>query len=71
MLEVVYGQTRKHVIASKVVDVLNQASVTGTLYIAYPVLATADDRIDVDALLVGPAYGLIAFMFADSVPNSG
>jgi len=71
MLEVVYGQTRKHVIASRVVDVLNQAGVAGTLYIAYPVLATADDRIDVDALLVGPEHGLIAFMFADLVPNGG
>ena len=68
MLEVVYGQTRKHLIASRVVDVLNQADSTGTLYIGYPVLATADDRIDVDALLVSQDHGLIAFMFAGSTP---
>ena len=42
----------------------------GTIYLGYPVLATADQRVEVDALLVSRAHGLVAFLFADDIPTT-
>lgn len=35
--------------------------ITGTLYLGYPVLSTADAKVFVDALLVSRSHGLVAF----------
>jgi superfamily I DNA and RNA helicase len=40
---------------------LGRLDVSGTVYLGYPVLATADDRVEIDALLVSPRHGLLAF----------
>jgi len=42
----------------------------GTVYLGYPVLATADVRVVVDALLVSRAHGLVAFLLAGSLPQN-
>ena len=34
----------------------------------YSVLATADERVEVDALLVSRDHGLVAFLLPDTVP---
>lgn len=70
MLEVVYGQTKKHTVASQLNNALQSVGLTGTLYIGYPVLASADETIAVDALVVSREHGLIVFLFGDAPPKS-
>jgi superfamily I DNA and RNA helicase len=69
MFDVVYGQTKKKLIADKLVGVVEPMGLHGTLYIGYPVIASADEPITVDALLVSREYGLIAFAFETSLPG--
>ncbi len=69
-LEVVYGESRNRTIARALVAQLEQAVGDGTVYLGYPVLATADERVEVDALLVSRDHGLVAFLLADSLPDS-
>ena len=68
-LEVVYGESRNRTIAQALVEQLQPVVGEGTVYLGYPVLATADERVEVDALLVCRAHGLVAFLLADSVPT--
>jgi superfamily I DNA and RNA helicase len=49
---------------------LSQGIHRGTLYLGYPVLATADEKVVVDALLVSPDHGLVAFLIAESLPDT-
>jgi superfamily I DNA and RNA helicase len=41
----------------------------GTIYLGYPVLATADERVEVDGLLISRDHGLVGFLIADTVPE--
>jgi len=68
MFEVVYGQTKKKLIADKLVGVVEPLGLHGTLYIGYPVIASADDPITIDALLVSKEHGVVAFAFETSLP---
>lgn len=68
MLEVTHGQTRNQVAADELVALLIDSGLEGSLYIGYPIVATADDFITVDALLVTQAHGLVAFVFSDQPP---
>lgn len=70
-LEVVYGESRNRAIAHALVGQLQPVVEEGTVYLGYPVLATADERVEVDALLVSQSHGLAAFLLADSLPSSG
>ncbi|MCR4287603.1 MAG: hypothetical protein NUW09_06290 [Deltaproteobacteria bacterium] len=70
MLEIVYGQTKKFLIAQQLVDAFSATSLNGTLYIGYPVLSSVDEKIEVDALLVSQEHGLIAFQFGDGPPRT-
>lgn len=69
-LEVVQGESRDRTSGRALADYLRSHVDRGTLYLGYPVLATADDRVDVDALLVGQEHGLVAFHLASDVPSS-
>ena len=66
MLEITYGRTNNPVAINPFVNALNQSQMDGSLYIGYPILATADESVMVDALLVSREHGLIAFLFADA-----
>lgn len=68
-LEVVHGETRDRVVARQLVDAVAAAGTTGTIYLGYPVLASADNPVRVDALLISPEQGLVAFLFGDEVPE--
>ncbi|RBL82505.1 hypothetical protein DDE05_37030 [Streptomyces cavourensis] len=68
-LEVVYGESRDRSTASKLAEKLREVVSDGTVYLGYPVLATADDRVEVDALLVSKGYGLVAFLLEDTIPR--
>lgn len=69
-LDVVHGQPDNRVAAQQLADLAGTLIEDGTIYLGYPVLATADDRVEVDALLVSQEHGLIAFRFADAIPSS-
>lgn len=68
MLDIVFGQTTKSIVARNLGAELQRFVQDGTFYIGYPVLSTADEKIEIDGLLTTPKHGLVAFIFADSVP---
>ncbi|MET3963094.1 superfamily I DNA and RNA helicase [Marmoricola sp. OAE513] len=69
-LEIVYGESRNRPAAQALAEALKNSVESGTVYLGYPVLATADERVEVDALLVSQAHGLVAFLIADDLPSS-
>ena len=69
MLEITYGQSRRLEGAQQLVGAL--AGESGSLYLGYPVLATTEEPITVDALLVSEAHGLWAFVVHDDAPGYG
>lgn len=69
-LEIVHGQPENLQAARQLADLLERVLDEGTIYLGYPVLATADDRVEIDALLVSQLRGLIAFRFADALPET-
>jgi superfamily I DNA and RNA helicase len=69
-LDVVYGSSRNPAAAKALAHQLRSVVDEGTVYLGYPVLATADERVEVDALLVSRAHGLVAFLIA-GVPARG
>jgi superfamily I DNA and RNA helicase len=69
-LEVIYGASRNRGVARALAGKLATVVDEGTIYLGYPVLATADENVDVDALLVSRQHGLVAFLIADDVPAS-
>src|ERR1700689_3850847 len=68
MLQVVYGHTKNKLVADRLVAALQPLDLEGTLYIGYPVLASADEPVSIDALLVARQRGLVAFIFVTAVP---
>lgn len=69
MLEITYGETKNGAVAADLVEVLREMNLDGTLYLGYPILATADDSVTADALLVSAQHGLVAFHFARIPPT--
>lgn len=70
MLEIIYGETKNRTIAAQLVEVLKRMDLKGSLYLGYPILATADESITADALLVSTQHGLVAFHFASIPPTT-
>ena len=70
MLEITRGQTQKLVVTTQLIDTLNSMSLRGSLYIGFPIIATADVSINVAALLVTEQRGVTAFIFPDNLPDS-
>jgi superfamily I DNA and RNA helicase len=68
MFEVVYGQTKKKFIADRLVNAVEPLNLHGTLYIGYPVIASADEPFTVDGLLVSKEHGVVAFALEPSLP---
>lgn len=69
-LQIIYGESRKRAPAEVLANQLREVIDDGTVYLGYPVLATPDQRVEVDALLVGQSHGLVAFLLADALPES-
>jgi superfamily I DNA and RNA helicase len=69
MLEKVYGKSKNPAVTSQLEELLDNLDLTGTLYIGYPILASADESIFVEALLVTLEHGLIVFSLAKSSSN--
>lgn len=69
-LEVIHGEPRNRALAIELAKALTSVVSEGTVYLGYPVLATADDRVFVDALLVSHEHGLVAFQIAEGLPST-
>lgn len=75
MLDIVFGKKTNPPAVTALVDVLRDASLTGTLYIGYPVFGGDDATSVTDALLTCDEHGVVIFdltsvMEADAVPGS-
>ena len=69
-LEIVHGSSRQNpALLVQMADAMKEAGVKGTFYTGYPVMASADSSMTVDALLVSKEPGLIAFHFSSSTEN--
>lgn len=62
-IEIVWGKVSNRLAVDGLVSALNNLSVDGTLYIGYPILASADSSVTIEALLVSQTPGLIVFHF--------
>jgi hypothetical protein len=60
-LETIVGDAQNLAASQALRRELEAVRATGTLYLGYPVLRTADEKVFVDALLVSPSHGLWAF----------
>ncbi|MEV7618922.1 ATP-binding domain-containing protein [Microbacterium sp. NPDC089321] len=69
-LEVIRGESKNRGPSEALADRLALLGLNGDLYLGYPVLSTSDDRVRVDALLVSPEHGLIAFQIAPHSPGT-
>lgn len=69
-VDVVYGETINQVAAMSLAELLESVIGDGTIYIGYPVLPSADELVVVDALVVSPQCGLVAFIIANGVPEN-
>ncbi|HTR89521.1 MAG TPA: ATP-binding domain-containing protein [Solirubrobacteraceae bacterium] len=69
-LEIIQGESRNRPAARSLADALRQIGISGTVYLGYPVIATADERVEIDALLVSSEHGVVAFLIADAAPES-
>lgn len=59
MLDIVVGQTKNVFAQRQLVATLRQANLTGTLYTGYPIIASADEMIVIDAMLTCREHGLV------------
>lgn len=60
-LEIVHGEPRDIISTKKLIESLSGLSLHGTVYIGYPILASADETMTVDALLIDKNMGLVIF----------
>lgn len=68
--EVVYGSSQRNPNVLKgIAEVIRQAQIKGTFYIGYPVMASSDSSLTVDALLVSQTPGLVAFHLVEQDQN--
>lgn len=69
-LEVIHGESRERALGVRLADQLSTFVSDGTVYLGYPVLATADVQVRVDALLVAEQHGLVAFQMSAQRPTT-
>ena len=73
MLEIVRGRNERNRLAQEALTrVIKDADLTGTLYFGYPIIATADQMVTIDALLTCREHGIVAVKFYgdDEGPNA-
>lgn len=69
-LEVIRGASRGNLLPIKnLIDSLTALKISGTLYIGYPVLSSADNNEVIDALLISKSIGLLAFNFPNTLQS--
>ena len=60
-MDIVFGENSSELEVDLLREALQDMDISGTLYLGYPVLSTADAKVFVDALLVSASHGLVAF----------
>jgi superfamily I DNA and RNA helicase len=63
MVEVIVGEKRNPFAAEALFEQVSPLPITGTLYLGYPIIASADQMILVDALLTSLEHGIVVFDF--------
>ena len=67
MLEIVIGRNKKNMLAQEaLIKAIRGAKLNGTLYLGYPIIATADQMVTIDALLTTREHGIVAIDFLRS-----
>lgn len=62
MIEIIWGSASEKPISSRsLADVISTLDGDGYLYLAYPIIGSPTGPMRLDALLVSPTYGLVAF----------
>lgn len=64
-IEIIWGKVTNRLAIENLIHTLNTLSINGTLYLGYPILASADSNVTVEALLVSQSPGLVAFNFPE------
>lgn len=68
MVNITRGQIENTVLSDSLIDFFEKKkSINGNLFLGYPILPTADDKVAIDALFISPEYGIIAIMFYNGV----
>ena len=68
MVNITRGQIENSVLSNKLAEFFEkERNINGNLFLGYPILPTADNKIAIDALLISPQLGIIAIMFYDGV----
>ncbi|MFI3213243.1 MAG: ATP-binding domain-containing protein [Eubacteriales bacterium] len=68
MVNIIRGQIGNSILSEKLIRFFEkEKTITGNLFLGYPILPTADNKVTVDALLITEEYGVIAFIFYDGV----
>lgn len=62
-MDIIIGPKSNPIATDNLTQELNAMGIDGILYIGYPVLASADEAIFVDALFLSEKYGLVVFHF--------
>src|SRR5690242_10786400 len=70
LLDIVFGENAGTIPAQSLQAELQNLGVSGTLYLGYPVLSTADGKVFVDALLVSDTHGLVAFDLSSKIEGA-
>lgn len=60
-MDIVFGENSSELEVTTLRETLQNMNISGTLYLGYPALSTADATVFVDALLVSASHGLVAF----------
>lgn len=61
MLDIVIGRNRNVFGVAEIRATLEELDATGTLYLGYPIIATADEPVVVEALLTCREFGIVVF----------
>ncbi len=69
-LDVIYGSSHHNpAVMNGMAKAVRDAGIKGTFYIGYPVMASSDSSVTIDALLVSQAPGFVAFHMAEPGQN--
>src|SRR5437016_5258205 len=63
MVEIVIGEKRNPLAADALIAEFSQSNYHGTLYLGYPIIASLDETIFIDALLTTEEHGIVVFDF--------
>lgn len=70
MLNLVVGHKKNPLAANKLIELLSDIEMNGTLYIGYPILADVEETVFIDALLTAQECGVVVIDFNDRARGS-